>query len=70
MEIGDKAIWTGANPKGWAGNGACQILDAEWKRPFFPGEVVDGVPRGPAVCIQMDHNGLTCWVEPGELQPR
>lgn len=71
--IGMKMQWAGySNPDGWAGKGIGHIVGFESARQGF-GDHQEAarrkrIPQGPAACLKLDHNGLTVWVDPEELE--
>lgn len=73
MKIGDRVIWTGAKPGGWAGNGKGVIADYEAaRRHFVGGPSKNGeATTGPAVGILLDQGDpencikkFDVWVAP------
>ena len=64
--IGEHVRWTGAKPDSWAAPGLGKVIDLQTKRVFF------GPNRrevGPAVCVKLDHNGLSVWCGIDEVEP-
>jgi hypothetical protein len=80
MEVGDRVIWKGANPDGWAGNGRARILDYNEDAPYFSGgkrRPPNERPTGPAILILIDQGNVAdpkikkfdVWCRPDEVRP-
>jgi len=57
--------WTKCG-EGWGFPGVGRVLQMDPKRMHFGPKM--GTP-GPALLLQLDHNGLTQWLSPGEVEP-
>ena len=66
--VGAHVKWTNCNHEGWAGPGIGRVIAFESNRLGF-GEARSRrqAPHGPACHVKLDHNGLSVWVEPDEL---
>lgn len=78
MEVGDRVVWTGANPEGWSGNGRARILDYNPEAIHFHGPKrpePNKAPRGPAIYILIDQGNVSdptqkkydVWCSPREV---
>lgn len=63
--MGEHVRWINANPDSWAGPGIGKVIDTQDKRAFFGPKKRN---LGPAALVKLDHNGLTVWCGPDELE--
>jgi len=78
MNLGDRVVWTKANPDGWAGNGKGKLVAFEPDRRYFEGGHRGDAttpPNGPALCIQIDRGDpenprtYRVWASPDDIIP-
>lgn len=70
---GDRVRWNhsrlGTHDQGWAGPGIARVLQIDPSRAGFGERGRKGVPPGPAVLIELEHNGVKQWLRASEVEP-
>jgi hypothetical protein len=69
MEVGDRVRWTQGHEGTWGWPGLAKIVSYDPNRKYFEGNRVPKgeVCHGPACQIVLEHNSLSAWVSPLEL---